>query len=47
MEKENPDSVRSQLLSLLSSLPLSDAERTQTLVNFGKIVKTYKRKHRG
>ena len=47
METDNPDSVRSQLLSLLSSLPISDAEITQTMVNFGKIVKIYKRKHRG
>lgn len=45
METENPDTVRTQLLSLLSSLPISDEEKSKVLVNFGKIVKIYKQKH--
>lgn len=45
METENPDTVRTQLLSLLSSLPISDEEKSKVLVNFGKIVKIYKQNH--
>lgn len=45
METENADTVRTQLLSLLSSLPISDEEKSKVLVNFGKIVKIYKQKH--
>lgn len=46
METENPDTVRTQLLALLSSLPILDEEKSKALENFGKVVKIYKQKHR-
>lgn len=46
METDKPGTVRTQLLSFLSSLPIGDKEKRKTLERFEKIVKIYKLKHR-
>lgn len=46
METDKPDTIRTQLLALLPSLPIGDKEKRKTLERFEKIVKIYKLKHR-
>ena len=46
MESEKPDTVRTQLLALLSSSPIPDEEKSKALENLEKVVKIYKLKHR-
>lgn len=46
METDNLNTVRTQLLALLPSLPIMDEEKSKTLERFEKIVKIYKLKHR-
>lgn len=46
MELESPDNVCTQLLALLSSLPICEEEKSKVLESLGKIVKIYKQKHR-
>ena len=46
MELESPDNVCTQLLALLSSLPICEEEKSKVLESLGKIVKIYKLKHR-
>lgn len=43
MKNENPDSVKSQVLSLLSELPVPMEEENKILTNLEKVVKMYKR----
>lgn len=45
METEKPETIRTQLLALLSILPISNEERNKTLENFEKIVEKYKKGH--
>ena len=42
MENENPNSVMTQILLLLSKMQISDNERNKVLIKFGNIVKMYK-----
>ena len=42
MEKENPDIVLTQLLSLLSAMAVSEGEMKRVLENFSKIVEMFK-----
>lgn len=42
MEKENPDTVLTQLLSLLSAMAVSEGEMKRVLENFSKIVEMFK-----
>lgn len=46
METDNLNTVRTQLLALLPSLPIMDEEKSKTLERFEKIVKIYKLKLR-
>lgn len=46
MVTENTDTVRTQLLALLSTICKSDEEKNKTLKNFEKIVDIYKKKHK-
>ena len=46
METEKTETIRTQLLALLSILPISDEGRNKTLENFEKIVDIYKKKHK-
>ena len=45
MESESPDNVCTQLLALLSSLPICEEEKNKALESFRKVVKIYKQKH--
>jgi len=44
MRDENPDTVRSQVLSLLSESPVPEEEEKRVLTNLEKVVKMYKNK---
>lgn len=46
METEKPETIRTQLLALLSILPISNEGKNKTLENFEKIVEKYKKEHK-
>lgn len=46
METEKPETIRTQLLALLSILPISNEKKNKTLENFEKIVEKYKKEHK-